>query len=273
VGLDLPDERHDVPHGVLSAVILQEKLSALGLNKPVARQIAAVVGGHHGQWISVADIRHAKAAIGAQKWRDLQAEIFGALQQLLVCPALTLPDDSNRLNTLSVFLSGFISVCDWIGSVDTYFPYEMGAIEPHSYFERAIGQAEIALTVLGWFGWQPPRDRPQFETLFSFLPNAWQQAAISAFESDGEVPRLILVEYLTGGGKTELALYLADYLVNWLRQGGVYIAMPTQATSNQMFERVSDYLQARYPQQPINVQLIHAQADQHPLYRQLQASP
>jgi CRISPR-associated endonuclease/helicase Cas3 len=47
--------------------------------------------------------------------------------------------------------------------------------------------------------------------------------------------------------------------------------MPTQATSNQMFGRVASYLTARYPHQSINLQLIHAQATHHPLYKTLQA--
>ena len=78
---------------------------------------------------------------------------------------------------------------------------------------------------------------------------------------------------MTGGGKTELALHIADQLINRLDLSGSYIAMPTRATSNQMFERFAKYLQARYPSDSINFQLVHGQADQHPHYQQMQARP
>lgn len=272
VALGLPDERFDEPHGVLSTIILREQFSMIGLERAAASQLAAVIGGHHGAWISRNQARY-KTPIGKQLWRDLQAEIFQTLRTLLDVQQVSLSADAEVLNKLSVFLSGFVSVCDWIGSTDSYFPYETDAIEPQDYFQRAISQAEMALAEMGWVGWQPPRTEPQFERMFPFAPNDLQKSAIAACDFASGAPRLILVEYLTGGGKTELALYLADYLVNWLGQAGVYVAMPTQATSNQMFERVGTYLQARYPGQAINIQLIHAQAEQHPFYQQLPMSP
>jgi len=274
IEMGLTDDPYDEPHGVLSAIILKEKLSTIGFDGEAAHLFAAVIGGHHGVWIPNSSMRrHKRSALGGQKWLDLQSQLFETMQNLFAVPNLTLSDNANLLNQLLVFVSGFISVCDWIGSNDTYFPYEIDIIEPGIYFERALAQAETALSEMGWFGWFPPGDQVSFEAMFPFKPNAMQEAAIQKCDFSSGSPRLILVEYLTGGGKTELALHLADQLVNWLGQAGVYIAMPTQATSNQMFKRVSDYLEARYPQQAINVQLIHSQADQHPLYQELLAAP
>ena len=36
--------------------------------------------------------------------------------------------------------------------------------------------------------------------------------------------------------------------------------MPTQATSNQMFDRVIDFLEKRYPDLKVNVHLLHGDA-------------
>ncbi len=41
-----------------------------------------------------------------------------------------------------------------------------------------------------------------------------------------------------GEGKTEAAMFLADYWAATQQQQGCYFALPTQATSNQMFGRV-----------------------------------
>ncbi len=271
VASGLSSEGFDEPHGLLSAIILQRQLAELGIEKGAAHQLAAVLGGHHGTWISDHRMNQKRAAIGKPEWQKLQAQVFEAMVQVLAVNAISLPDNVAQLNQLLVFLSGFVSVCDWIGSNDTYFAYEMQAIEPGTYFEHALTQAETALAEMGWGGWKLSGDTPIFETVFPFPPNALQREAIQVCDFSAGKPRLVLVEYLTGGGKTELALYLADCLVNLFGQAGVYVAMPTQATSNQMFERVGQYLEARYPHQPINIQLIHAQADQHPLYQQLSA--
>ena len=59
-----------------------------------------------------------------------------------------------------------------------------------------------------------------------------------------------------GEGKTEAALLAADAL----GPRGFYVALPTQATSNQAFTRVSDFLTHRYPGSPVHLQLLHGHA-------------
>lgn len=63
-----------------------------------------------------------------------------------------------------------------------------------------------------------------------------------------------------GEGKTEAAMYLADCWAALLGQKGIYFALPTQATSNQMFGRVKKFLETRYPDLAVNLQLIHGGA-------------
>jgi CRISPR-associated endonuclease/helicase Cas3 len=73
-------------------------------------------------------------------------------------------------------------------------------------------------------------------------------------------PALVIIEAPTGVGKTEAALYLADYWARTLLQRGAYVAMPTMATSNQMFGRVWEVLSRRYPEMTIEPLLVHSQA-------------
>lgn len=267
----LHNEPFNEPHGLLSALILKNRLAEMGIPLSVSSQLAAVIGGHHGTWISTNRAHKARAAVGGLQWQSLQEQLFQEMVRVLPVSPAQWPEEPTELNQLTVFLSGFTAVCDWIGSHDTYFPYETQPFAADTYFENSRQRAETALSALGWFGWRAPGDHLPFEAVFPFPPNALQKAAMQACNFSAGAPRLVLIEYLTGGGKTELALHLADNLVNLFGQAGVYVAMPTQATSNQMFERFGKYLQARYPDQAINVQLIHAQADQHLLYQQLAA--
>ena len=261
-------------HGVLSAVILRRWFIGKGISKPQATQLAAIIGGHHGNWISSAETKDKRA--GKERWRDLQDQLCQELQNVLDVAEITLPPPGEQFNVFAAFLSGFVSVCDWIGSDERYFEYEEERSDSAAYFQRSQEQAEQALRELGWAGWDGDDSNPAFDTAFryladSFAANALQREAIAHLQGFEQPPRLILVEYLTGSGKTELALHIGDQLVNHFGLSGTYIAMPTQATSNQMFERVGEYLQARYPKDNINLLLAHGQAEQYQQSQQMRS--
>lgn len=267
VALGLLDERaFDEPHGTLSAVMLTTLLVKHGVRERTARMVASVIGGHHGKWISGLEFKKARGAVGRQSWMRLQEDIFALIKDTLGVSQIVLPEDELQLNVFSAFFSGFVSVCDWIASNEVYFPYEPNLMDADIYLRQALLQAETALMETGWLGWKPSGVRQPFDALFPFTANPLQATAIAQCDFE-QAPRLVLVEYLTGGGKTELALYLADQLINKFGRAGLYVAMPTQTTSNQMFDRVKQFLQARYPDQSVNLQLVHAQAEHHPLYQ------
>lgn len=257
----------DDPHGLLSAVILRRLLVDEGIDKRTAYSLALVIGGHHGTWINENEAQNARGAAGKEQWRQMQHDLFNLLKDVLDVQTIAAPGQRTQLHVFATFMSGFVSICDWVGSNEAFFPYEMTQLDPKEYFERALAQAETALNQTGWLQYPQPTDPASFEMIFPFKPNQMQQYIMDICDVTAAKPRLILLEYLTGGGKTEIALYLADLMVNLLGRNGLYVAMPTQATSNQMFDRVTQYLEMRYPHQPINTQLIHAQADQHPLYQ------
>lgn len=274
LSMGIQDERaFEEPHGILSAVILPNLLDQLGIEARPAQAIAAVIGGHHGEWISRAEQRNARASVGREQWAIMQETLFSMLSELLGVKQIQLPDDEMQCNAFCTFLSGFVSVCDWIGSDETFFPYESAVFEADLYFTRAIEQAQQALHETGWLSWQPAQQAMSFEQMFAFAPNAMQQTLINAIDLTQGPPRLILIEYLTGGGKTEAALYLADQLINVFAQSGIYVAMPTQATSNQMFGRMARYLKMRYADQPVNMQLIHSQAHLNAAFREIEVQP
>ncbi len=267
----LRERSKDTSHGILSAVILSRWLAEKDLNKMQASQLAAVIGGHHGDWITSTEMDQASA--GKERWRELQDAILCELKGLLDVPEIALPSTANDFNVYAAFLSGFVSVCDWIGSDSTYFPFEERPIDLHEYLERVRKYALKALSGFGFLGWKPDSREAEFESVFPFAPNELQREGIEALSPLRQAPRLVLVEYPTGGGKTELALHIADMLINRFGLGGSYIAMPTQATSNQMFGRFVEYLEKRYPRENVNLHLVHGQADQQPLYQQIQERP
>ncbi|TET55093.1 MAG: CRISPR-associated helicase Cas3', partial [Anaerolineales bacterium] len=162
-------------------------------------------------------------------------------------------------NAALTLLSGFTSVADWIGSMERYFPYADGPVSVGDYRQRAGAQAGRALREQGWTGWCPPAEGASFEALFEWPPRPMQRQVVELAERlDG--PALVIIEAPTGVGKTEAALYLADHWASTRQQQGLYVAMPTMATSNQMFGRVRDMLGRRYTDDLVNLQLVHSQS-------------
>ena len=71
----------------------------------------------------------------------------------------------------------------------------------------------------------------------------------------------MIIEAPMGLGKTEAALYAADFAMCREFARGMYIAMPTQATGNAMFKRVlGGYLRKRGHKGKLNLQLVHGDA-------------
>ena len=113
----------------------------------------------------------------------------------------------------------------------------------------------------GWMGWNQPEHALPFTELFELdNPRPLQIAAIEVAKKVG-LPGIVIIEAPMGEGKTEAALYLADTWGITPGPRGCYIALPTQATSNQMFTRVHSFLSARYPADKVNLQLLHGHAN------------
>jgi CRISPR-associated endonuclease/helicase Cas3 len=196
------------------------------------------------------------------------ANWFGNCAAFFQPPAVPHPPADAALNIFLTLLSGLVSVADWLGSRDDdySFPLIKEVITTREYAERSQAQAKRVLHDLGWTGWQANHKLLDFSTMFQYLdeekkvaPRPIQQEIID-ITAELAAPSLIIIEAPTGIGKTEIALYLADTLLQKHRGRGLYIAMPTQATSNQMFDRAAEFLRQRYPENMVNLHLAHGQA-------------
>jgi CRISPR-associated endonuclease/helicase Cas3 len=175
-----------------------------------------------------------------------------ALAELFEVPCpVTLPQSAAFDNATTMILAGLVSVADWIGSNSTYFECEIKDsqrpinINAQHYLAKAKSNAGKALAELGWLDWPAQDQARTFDTLFPKLseypPRDLQTTAID-LAAQLSAPGIVVIEAPMGEGKTEAAMYLADHCNVWLNQRGCYFALPTQATSNQMFSRVHEFL-------------------------------
>ncbi|MGH2532270.1 MAG: CRISPR-associated helicase Cas3' [Thermomicrobiales bacterium] len=256
------------PHGTISTVALRELLSgpAFGLAPHLATRVAAVVGGHHGTFPPTDAVERAsrKDAAGGSVWREARADLMDRLAKTLEPAA---PPTGEMDNARSMWLAGLVSIADWIGSDETFFPYaadgegNLGFTDLGAYGKEAARQAEEALDQLRWTAWPTTTPRRRFGELFPWIDEPRPvQTRVETLAMELSGPSLVILEVPMGEGKTEAAMYLADEgnAVHGLR--GHYFALPTQATSDQVFGRVRDFLSQRYPREVVNVQLLHGHA-------------
>lgn len=251
------------PHGMVSAETLREVFADWGMDSAVADTLAVAVGGHHGIIPSDADIdAMSTEAAGKRPWTSARKSLVGLLASILEVPVTRLPvvDDAAAL-----WLAGFISVADWIGSNQRVFEFAARSQgqAPNfdtEYFRRSRALARQALQRFGWLAQpiQTPGTR-SFQEMFGYSPNPVQKAVMS-LEERLDAPGLVVIEAPMGEGKTEAGLWLADRWAARLGQRGFYVALPTQATSDQMFDRVASFLRAHFPADTVNLQLLHGHA-------------
>jgi len=268
----LPRERRrskDAPHGTVTAATLPGFLVEIGVGRELperhaarlARKLGVIVGGHHGFFPAQKEIEELDSAIAGTDersvWRQYSLGIFQQLQDFVKLTQQDLPNQCD--NAAAMILAGLTTVSDWIASDAKSFPYAND--EPFENYAAGLNtKAQQALKAQGWV--TPTTGNPlDFQELFDFIttPRPLQLAAIQLTKTLTALC-LVIVEASMGEGKTEMALYLADYLQHQLNVGGFYIGLPTQATSNAMFKRVQEFLKKRYPNEVVNLTLSHAAA-------------
>jgi CRISPR-associated endonuclease/helicase Cas3 len=255
--------RESFSHGAATARALPALLEAeTGLPRRQARAVARAIGGHHGAWPIPGDMQQLKSTqLGDEGWSAVQRELFVALAGCLNPRSIgQFPADRTERGALWTLLSGLTSVADWIGSMSEHFRFARTPVDPGQYAKHAAKQARHALDALHWTDWSPPTEAMPFAALFGVPAPRPMQAQVIQLAEKLDRPSLVIIEAPTGVGKTEAALYLADHWVRTQQQRGLYVAMPTMATSNQMFGRTTDTLARRYPQGQARPLLVHSQA-------------
>lgn len=211
--------------------------------------LAAVLG-HHGRPPADAFMPADAFPPGSRSRTDALAFAL-ALRDLFRPRALEAETDDldhleDGIRRSSWWLAGFAILCDWIGSGAHHFAYHTEARPLQDYLasiresaERAVAESGVVPTAPRTFGGLAGI----FPTI-AMSPSPLQRAAVEA--GLGEGPRLFVMEDLTGSGKTEAGLVLAQRLLCAGRADGIFLALPTMATANAMADRVRPLLRALF---------------------------
>lgn len=255
-----PKVRHDHVSANVLPELWKDATAWPAFDPKFAKELAAVIGGHHGIIPTTSEYGSiSNSQLGDRQWKEIRRKILVRLAEALDlanCPVPRRPTGANR--GFFLVLAGLIAVADWIGSNQEFFEARGFPDDWEQYREYSQEQAERAVKSLGWTGWDAERtEASDFKNLFNFGTARPLQDCVERLVNNLTAPALLLVEAPMGEGKTEAALYAADRHTHGRGGRGMYVALPTTATSNGMFERVQEFLKKRYPHERSNLQLLH----------------
>jgi CRISPR-associated endonuclease/helicase Cas3 len=200
--------------------------------------LLSAVAGHHGK--PVRSDPATEAEIGPAAIEAARHFLAATIEILAPAPFMGRIDDK-LAKRLSWRLAGLFTLADWIGSNQAIFCYERPELTLRRYFDEvACPRAITAVERAGL-------SRPLVSAVTGYAALTGQSRPPSPLQVFAETmalpsagPILALVEDMTGAGKTEAALILAHRLMQAGRADGLFVALPTMATANAMYNRLKD---------------------------------
>ena len=236
-----------------------------GWADPPIKVLLGAIAGHHGWPVECPPPLQTR--IVCVPCLDAARAFAKAAADLLKPPPLGVPPKGTAV-IASWWLAGLTTLCDWVGSATQWFGYEGDAVTSlERYWPLAQQRALLAVTESGLLPAQPSLVQglsglmPHIEK-----PTPMQSLAETLKLPDGPVS--VIVEDATGGGKTEAALLLAHRLIADGRADGLFIALPTMATADAMFDRLAEsYRRLFTPDARPSLALAHGRAALNNLFQ------
>lgn len=246
------------PHPTGSVRIVRQFL-ADRLNGEAAEQwewALSLIEGHHGRFGTLSP-KLERSAHGAGPWAAVQSQVTELVLQRLEIDItgwkLTTPSRGIQLA-----LAGFVIMADWIAS-SSFFP-GLGMVDVS--MDRARLRARTAWDRLrltgGWDSQSLLTRTSDFPDRFGFSPRPLQSAVLELLHQSESPPGLLVIDAPMGEGKTEAALGAVELLAKAHGANGLTFAMPTQGTTDAMYERIRRWM--RSLDEAIPVTLLHGKA-------------
>lgn len=266
-GFDLGSEGDAPPtHSAVSAWWLNARHAAIepGISRDTLFALRDAAGGHHGWFAS--DLESAVGGYLARHepsvWDDLRHEGYQLMRAALgpATGSLAAIGRPRRVRPATAALTGLTVIADWVASNAHYFTPDCSS-SLDRYLEISKARAFDALFEIGLITNRPAVLYAGFQAAFPDRADLRDlQSQIDALDIVNlPSPGLFIVEAPTGEGKTEAALALARRLTSQGASDELYFGLPTMATSNQMFRRLTDFFERLYGTDGA-VKLAHGQA-------------
>ena len=221
-----------VRHEYLSGSIAKRIWKNRGNNRRIHDAYSCILSLHHQR----PDQSEKKKPSVHEGWQRIQDETEAVMREVFHFSG-TLPVP-REYDPVCALLTGILILSDWVASSG---PFNSLAEEADDYYEKSITAARSALMRYGL------TENHRYKPVNTFQ-SLWPQITVprdiqrKCEELDSNA-LLTIIEAPMGEGKTEAALYQAVRALLQRGKRGIYVALPTQATSNQMYGRFASMVE------------------------------
>src|SRR5690625_736816 len=249
----------------------------------VAQDISSIIGAHHGKpEDNQENVKYQLMSYPAnyfqnqnqqdkvhKKWANAQEKIFHWALNLNGFKNIQELPKVNQVG--QVILSGLLIMSDWIASNEKFFP--LINMDDHKVPDQEIRKQTGWLAWFNTYSWNPEEFIDATEAYEKRLdfdePRDMQAKFFEVIQRTKEVGIYIL-EAPMGGGKTEAALIGVEQLAEKTGTTGMYFGLPTQATSDGIFDRIFDWIKGLSVKDgERSIQLIHGKSELNDSYKNL----
>ena len=241
-------------HSVVSQAILERH--------GIDRSVAVILGGHHGRFPDIDDDN--TVIIGSKEQRAGFADpnsMWKSAQEGLFRLALSISGlDIDALYKIKLtpvqqmLYTGLVIMADWLASDEKADPSAILS----EISQWSVSDIDYSKTPFDF----------KFRFQSNFEPNSVQTETINAVLACNE-PGIFIIEAPMGCGKTEAALSAAELLASKKGCGGVYFALPTQATADGIFPRFLKWIRNFSAEEKHSLFLAHGKSAFNKQYTEL----
>jgi CRISPR-associated endonuclease/helicase Cas3 len=258
-------------HTLAGAKVIMDDFPGWGWDRDAVGWVWPFLAGHHGKVPSASRLR--PPGLGGchgagPGWRDARRAVVDLVAGQLDVDLRGLASVRPASRAAQLALLGGLVMADWLASNDQHFP-GIDRSEDVS-LAKARERAAAGWKALGLRGGWAPASLPHHDDVVQSRfarPARPSQVDLVALAKQVPSPCLLIVEAPMGEGKTEAALAAVEVMARRFGADGLFVGMPTQATSDPMFARVRRW--AESVDSTVPIALLHGKARFNPEWRDL----
>lgn len=242
------DYRHEIGTATaLKRIWKKKKRLDINIRNSLSMVLKVHHQGKHGKDYSLKDDNW----LAGKRWMELQERLEQNIFDYFCPPEFHL-DSMKEIDNVCVLITGIVIISDWIAS---------GSIFQLTteYDDEAVlkNKARMFINCAGLNNQKLP-SADKFSSLWKWIKKDQQRPLQKGVEmtmqEDVAMPLITIIEAPMGEGKTEAGIYSAIKMAEYWKKQGMYVALPTSATANQMIDRVQHLLKCHDIR---GAQLIH----------------
>ncbi|RKS06023.1 CRISPR-associated Cas3 family helicase [Nocardiopsis sp. Huas11] len=236
-----------------------------------------LVAGHHGAFPSKSQVLRSSQARddhqGAKLpgWPQVQHALVAVVTRAVGYQDIPAPQPVQAPSRAEqMALSGLIIMADWIASNHQHFPgiehiSQVSLVQARTRAEKAVEDLRLRG---GWGALQVPDLEDLVAARFGDPSRPFQKMLVDAVRDMAE-PGIVVVEAPMGEGKSKGAFAAAEIKAARFGCDGVFMGMPTQATSDPIYSQMRSWVAGFDSELEAQVALLHGKKMFNPHWREL----